>query len=143
MGRLLVATLLAACASSPETSGDTDPAGSPDEAALAIPTLMKARTASVVLSERWREELSVEAVHVERPNPVTILAQGSVVLVLRELRIEASEELKVEFTSNENDTVLVHGREVLLFQQTRGYQHRTENVSAVTVANGEPSYWYQ
>ena len=139
--------LLAACATAPEEptapGNEDEPTTGPDAAALAIPTLMKARTASLRISERWRDEVKLEGIQIERPDDMTMIARGSAVVVVRQLRVEASEEIEIKFLSRQNDTVLLHGREVVLFQQKKGYVQRTENLSAVTMANEEVRYWSQ
>ena len=101
-----------------------------------------ARTVELVLSDRWRDELEVEAIRVDRPDAGRLEARGSVVLRLLNLRVEAADSLEVKFLPDHED-VLLHAREVALFSQHKGYGHRTENVAAATMANEHVSFWQQ
>ena len=43
----------------------------------------------------------------------------------------------------DHENLLLYAEDVALFHQRRGYGHRTENVSAVTMANEQVSYFQQ
>ena len=82
----LLAPLLLACGSTrpPEPQG-------PDGKALAMETLVQARSTEVVLSARWRAKAKVQAMRVEEETPGIQLARGSAVVTIEGLRIEADE----------------------------------------------------
>ncbi|MHC4223884.1 MAG: hypothetical protein ACYSX0_19930 [Planctomycetota bacterium] len=137
---LFVAMLIAGCA---ETGKKTEPERvPPDEKALKIETIVKARTGRLVLSERWRKEMKVEAIRVEEPSRDTLRARGSVVLDLRNLHVELADTLEVTFLPD-HENLLFYAEEVALFRQQRGLGHKTENVSAITMANDQVSYFSQ
>jgi hypothetical protein len=138
----LVALLLVGCASSGGRKKKEEPPPPPDEAALEVPTTVKARAASLVLSERWRKELQVEAIQVTNPAPDRIVARGAAVLTLRKLRVEAGDKIEIRFLAD-HDNLLLDATEVEFFERFKGYKHRTENVTAVTMANDHVSYFQQ
>ena len=131
---LLVATLLLGCG----TTRPPEPTG-PDAAALAMQTLVQARQAKLVLCDRWRSETKVEAIRVEDEGPGTQVARGSVVVTIRGLRVEA-EEVRLTWLS-EGDSVVLWAEQVKLFRQHRGQPYETKDISMLTMANDQVSFF--
>jgi hypothetical protein len=144
LGRALVLACLACgcTAAGGATEPDEPQLPRPDESALEIETEVRARFVELILSDRWREELTIEGINVERPSEDRLQARGSVVLTLKNLRVEASDTLEVRFLPDHED-LLLHAKQVALFRQHKGYGHRTENVAAATMANEHVSFWQQ
>jgi hypothetical protein len=103
-------------------------------------TLLKARTAEIILSARWRKMAKVEGIRVEEKEPATQIARGSAVVVIQGLRVEA-DEVKVKWLPEAEDNVLVHAREVTLFRQVRGQPYETRDLAMLTMANDRVSFF--
>jgi hypothetical protein len=114
----------------------------PDAAVLARETRIKARSAELVLSGRFRREARLEGIRVERPQPHVVTARGSAVLVLRHLRVEA-EEIRVTWLEPEHENLLLYAKEVELFEQKRDRPYFSRNLSAVSMANDQVSFFQQ
>jgi hypothetical protein len=129
--------LLGACAASPKEEPER-----PDAIALGRETLVRARTAELVLSSRYREEAKLEAIHIEKPEPGIVTARGSSVFALRKLRVEA-ESIRVTWLEPEHENLLVYAKDVALFQQQRERPYYSKNLSAVSMANDKVSFFQQ
>lgn len=137
----LLAALLAACAS-PANRPDPEAEAAPDEMALALPTVVRAETARLFLSDRWRKQSKLEAIRVERPEPGVAVARGGVVFRLKGLRVEAR-ELRVKWMADYED-VLLYAQRVESFEQKRGERpYSTRDVSALTMANDQVRFFQQ
>ena len=113
--------------------------GRMDAKLLAIPTLIRSRTARVVLSSRWKGSVKLAGIRTEKTTPDQWLARGSAEFVLRELRIEATDEINVTFLDNHDDFVLF-AKNVKLYKRKKDHiVDRQENVQAITIANGQVS----
>lgn len=134
--RLRWLLLLGACAATPKAPER------PDEAALGRETLIQARKAELILSERLRGEAKLKAIHVAKPKPGVEEAQGSAVFVLRHLRVEA-ESIRVTWLAPEHENLLVYAKEVALFQQQRERPYYSKGLSAVSMANDKVSFFQQ
>jgi hypothetical protein len=131
----MLVPLLLACAA-PRPAEPT----APDERALAMETLVKARRVELVLSARWRPEARFEAIRVEEA-PGVQLGRGSAVLVLRALRIEA-QEVRLKWLE-EGENLLLYAEDVELFRQHRAQPYESRDLSAVTMANDQVSFFQQ
>lgn len=142
-----VSMALGACAA-PSTDNDAAPASSTeqqpdpermDAKLLAIPTVIDARKVRLVLSARWRSSTKLEGIHADKSDAMKWIARGSAELRLKELRINASDEITVTFLDDHEDFVL-HATDVALYKRTKGkIVNRQERVKAVTIANGQVS----
>ncbi|MCZ6786620.1 MAG: hypothetical protein O7E54_05590, partial [Planctomycetota bacterium] len=77
------------------------------------------------------------------------VARGDALFILRGLRIDAVEEIKVTYLADHEDLV-VHARDVELFRQKRPYTmtksksqfvQRADQVAVVSIINSEPIIW--
>ena len=134
--RLSWLVLLGACAATPEEPER------PDEVALARETLIRARTAELVLSGRLRKEAKLEGIHLAKPEPGVETANGNSVFVLRKLRVEA-ESIRVRWLEPEHENLLVFAKEVALFRQQRDRPYYSTGLSAVSMANDTVSFFQQ
>jgi hypothetical protein len=134
---LLLAPLLLGCGSAPKAP--TEPEG-PDAVALAMETLLQARSAEIILSVRWRKMAKVEGIRVEEKEAGKEVARGSAVVVIRGLRVEA-EVVTVKWLPEAHYNLLVHGRDVKLFRQVRGQPYETKDLSMLTMANDQVSFF--
>ncbi len=122
--------------------GDKGEPERPDAQALARETLVRARRARLVLSERWREDASLTAAHVAGEGAEQE-AQGNVVFLLSGLRLEIAGSLKITWMPD-HDEVLVYASDVELFrQQRKDRPYSSKNLSAVTMANDQVSFFQQ
>ena len=136
MRRVAILLWLAGCAAlAPE-----EPAVPPlaDEQALEIPTQLKARTAKMVLSSRWRTEIEVEAISVDRSKGSVWIARGGATLRLRKLRALIQDELKITFLDDHEHLVL-YATEVELIERQVGYVHSHRDLQAITIADDKLS----
>jgi hypothetical protein len=131
---LLLGPLLVACGSTrpPEPLG-------PDASALAMETLVQAKQAKLVLSERWRSRAKVEAIRVQDEGPGAQVARGGAVVTIEKLRVEA-EEIRLTWLS-EGDDLLVWAEEVKLFRQRRAQPYETKDIAMLTMANDKVSFF--
>jgi len=134
--RLAWLFLLGACAATPKEPER------PDEIALARETLIRAGTAELVLSGRFRREAKLEGIHIAKPEPGVETANGSSIFVLRKLRVEA-ETIRVTWLEPEHENLLVYAKEVALFQQQRDRPYYSKGLSAVSMANDTVSFFQQ
>ncbi len=132
----MLVALLGACATTPKEPER------PDAAALALETLVRARTAELVLSSRFRKESKLEAIHVEEEQPGIVTARGGSVFVLKNLRVEA-ESIRVTWLGPEHENLLVYAKDVALFQQQRDRPFYSKDLSAVSMANEKVSFFQQ
>lgn len=140
---LLAPALLCACAAGPKYPDDPAAAARADTKALGIKTIVKARSVTFVLSQRWSTEMKLQSLRRETPSAGVVRATGRAVLDLRELHIEA-DEIEVRFLQDPgHEDVLLHARDVALFFQHIVYGHRTEDVDLVTMANDQVSIFKQ
>jgi hypothetical protein len=121
----------------------------PSERLLLLDTRLKVRTAEVILSDRWREEATLQAVDLRPEAGGVQVARGDALFILRGLRIDAVEEIKVTYLADHEDLV-VHARDVELFRQKRPYTmtksksqfvQRADQVAVVSIINSEPIIW--
>ena len=140
---LLAPALLCACAAGPKYRDDPAVAARPDTKALGIKTIVRARSVVLVLSQRWNGEMKLQSRRRETPRAGVVHATGQAVLDLRELHVEA-DEIEVRFMPDpEHEDVLLHARDVKVFQQHVRYGHRTENADLVTMANDKVNIFKQ
>lgn len=134
----LIAVLVSACAG---TSGSTDEEAPKrrDAKVLAVKTTVRARTVTLVLAARWRDRMKLSAIHVSGEEG-KVVAKGSATLRLEGLDVEARESIEVRFIADPaHEDVVLHAREVTLFNRHVEFGHSTENASLVTMANEEVS----
>lgn len=136
ISRVLLLVLLGACAAAPKEPE------SPDAVALRLETLVRARTAELVLSSRFREQSKLEAIHVAEAQPGIVTARGGSVFVLENLRVEA-ESIRVTWLGPEHENLLVYAKDVALFQQQRDRPFYSKDLSAVSMANDKVSFFQQ
>jgi hypothetical protein len=131
----LIAPLLLACGSTrpPEPQG-------PDGKALAMETLVQARSTEVVLSVRWRAKAKVQAIRVEEEAPGIQLARGSAIVTIEGLRIEA-DEVKLRWLAEADENLLLYAKDVKLFRQRRGQPYETKDIAMLTMANDQVSFF--
>jgi len=150
-GLLCVPTLLAGACGSTSSGGTSarsakDDGEPPDERALAHQTLVQARTARVVVSERWRDRMKLEAIRTQsgsREGTPETVAYGAAVLQLGNLRVETSDRLEIRWMGPEHEDFLLHARDVAVFSRVEGYDNRVENVAAATMANETVHFFQQ
>jgi len=127
--------LLTACAAAP--AEDAPPARG-DAAPLDVPTLVRARSARLVLSSHWREKAALEAIHVDKGDGSSWRAAGGVKLALRGLRLELADELTLTFLDDHEHYVL-YATGVELVETKATYLHRHTDLDAITIADGKLS----
>ena len=146
---LLFLLLAAACGSTApgeREPREAEPPTPPDARALDHETLVKARTVRIVISERWRDRVKLEALRTEsgtRDGVPQTLAQGASVLRIGNLRVETTERLEIRWMEKAHDNFLLHARDVEVFSRKEGYDNRTENVAAATMANETVHFFQQ
>lgn len=147
---LLVLVFAAACGSTPagDAGGapDREPAAPPDARALERETLVRARAVRIVMSERWHDRTKLEALRTEagtREGVPQTIARGAAVLRVGNLRVETTEILEIRWMEKEHDNFLLHARDVAVFSRKEGYDNRTENVAAATMANETVHFFQQ
>jgi hypothetical protein len=123
--------LAAACSGAPAKEAEPPPPGS---APLSVPTEVKARRVRLVLSDRFRKEARIEGIRVEETEGGKVVARGAARLRLRKLDIEALEEIEAVFLPD-HGSFLLYATGVESFRQQKNYSHRTEKVTAVTIAD--------
>jgi len=118
----------------------------PDEQALARETRVTAREVKLVLSERWRGRARIRAKHQEvvgAVGAIQVSLGGPVVFDLQKLHVEAADAMHISWLGPDHDNILLHARDVALFQQTALFGHRAENVAAVLMADDVVSFFQQ
>lgn len=146
----LFAVLLAAgCAGGGTSASKPKPPDArppPDAQALERDTVVTAGVVKLVLSERWRSKARVqsagETIAVEEGATV-VSYRGPAQLKLMKLEVSATKQLRISWLGREHDNILLHATEVVGFRQKETFQHSTENISAVTMANDVVRYWQQ
>jgi len=145
----LLAILLAAGCAGGGTSASRPPDAAPpppDAQALERATVVTAGVVKLVLSERWRREARVQSAgeNVQAEEGSTVVTySGPAQLKLMSLEVSATKQLRITWLGPEHDNILLHATEVVAFRQMETFQHSTENVSAVTMANDVVRYWQQ
>jgi hypothetical protein len=139
---LLLPLLLAACGTSAAAQRREEEAGRPDAAALARETIVRAKTARLVLSDYWRGEAELTAASPGDAEAATRIARGNVKFKLRGLSVEASESLELRWLPD-HDNLLLDAKEVALFHQKRARPYHLENATAVVMANDQISFFQQ
>lgn len=130
---LLPLVLFAACGSTksadPEKARDLPP----DAAALDRETHVDARAAKLVLSDRFRAEAKVTGSEIRMEGERTFV-RGPAVFTLRKVTVAAREEIDVTWLPD-HDNFLLYASDVEKFTQQSGFEHGTEKVAAVSIAN--------
>jgi len=114
----------------------------PDERALGRKTVVKAQRAQLALSERWRDDARLTAAYVSPAGEAEQQAEGNVVFLLSGLRLEVEGTLRITWIPD-HDEVLLYATDVELFHQERDRPYHSENLSAVTMANDQVSFFQQ
>ena len=138
----VVCLLLAACGTGSGARGkDAAAPAAPDEQPLARNTVVKADSARIILSDRWRKQAKLAAVAVDEREPGVVVARGGATFRLRGLRVEAR-EIEVKWLADHED-FLLYAQQVALFHQERKAAYHSTDLSAVAMANDEVSFFQQ
>ncbi len=134
--------LLCACQGKPSGAPQPQAAATkppPEEFVLFYPTTVQARSAKLLLHERWRAEVKLEGIRVEDVGPRRVRARGEPTLTLRKLRIEARESIDVTYLADLR-TLHLTALDVKRFEQLRGYKQATVDVAMVTVSDDQVTF---
>jgi hypothetical protein len=149
--RLVVACAAAAacfgaCATAPSKPDEPGAAAAaarrPDERALARTTRVEARRVRLLVSDRWRKDGRLEGIVVERPDPQRDDAKGGARFRLKGLDV-AAEELEVRWLPDYEDLFLYASRVALFHQERDQRPYHSTNLSAVSMAIDEVSFFQQ
>jgi len=117
--------------------------GRVDAKLLAISTLIRSRTARVILSSYWRNRVKLAGIRTDKDEPDKWIAHGSAKFELDKLPIEATSEITVTFLDDTEDLV-VFAKDVQLYKRTKNHiVDRQENVHMVSIANGKVTVFSQ
>lgn len=133
--------VLLGCASTPKAEERPPPDAEPkrpDEKAITVPTKVEAGTARLVLSDRWRDEVKLEAIHVDRGEPDEWTAEGAPTFKLRGIDLRAKKRITLTFLPD-HEHFLLHAKDVDLVERRVGFIHRHTDLDAVTIADNEMS----
>ena len=105
-----------------------------------MPTLIQAREARLVLSERFRREAKLGGTTQMSPKQGVDIARGQARFALRELLIEATDTIEVRWLPD-HENLMVYATGVALFKQERERPYYSKDLAAVSVANDQVSFF--